>query len=241
MKRFTETLKWQDPWFRRLTAPAKMLWWYATEHCDNIGIFEADLGLISSDCGLKVNESHLTELGDRIQSIGGSKYFIPKFISFQYNKLSAACRPHEKVIEAVNAHGLVLTSSGYKYPVDRVSDTLSDNLLDRAKDSTGKGNGQEQEGGKKTSYLPITETLWPMFPKIAQERSSKKQLDKELKAAEPRPDDPTLIESLTQWCNSEEWNKDGGKFIPGAHRWASGSKWDIEPTPQQQQQHSKCW
>ena len=105
-------------------------------------------------------------------------------------------------------------------------------------------NGDSEESKPKTpkarNYLPITETLWPMFPKIAQERSSKKQLEKELKAAEPRPEDSRLIESLAQWCDSEEWNKDGGKFIPGAHRWASGSKWDIEPTPQQQQ-HSKCW
>lgn len=121
MKRFTETNKWSDPWFRRLSAQAKLVWFYAVDHCDSIGLVEIDLEFISSDCRIKCNDEHVTELGDRLQPIGGRKFFIPKFIGFQYGRLSESCRPHEKVIEAVRSHGLVLTPTGYLYPVDRVS------------------------------------------------------------------------------------------------------------------------
>lgn len=155
MKRFTSTLKWTDPWFRRLSGSAKMLWYYALDHCDHIGIVELDLDLVSQDCGIKCNDKSVAELGDRIQPIGGNRYFIPKFIGFQYGKLSTACRPHEKVIEAINTHGLVLTPNGYRYPssqeskgMDRVSEVterVSYTPQVQDKDSTV----QEEDKNKK--------------------------------------------------------------------------------------------
>mgnify|MGYP000435038308 CR=1 FL=1 len=116
MKRFTESQKWTDPWFRRLSAQAKLIWLYAVDHCDNIGIVELDLEFISSDCRIKCNAEHVAEIGDRFQQIGAGKYFIPKFIGFQYGRLSESCRPHDKVIEAIRSHGLVMTPFGYRYP-----------------------------------------------------------------------------------------------------------------------------
>ena len=162
MKRFTSTLKWTDPWFRRLSGSAKMLWYYALDHCDHIGIVELDLDLVSHDCGIKCNDKSVAELGDRIQPIGSNRYFIPKFIGFQYGKLSTACRPHEKVIEAINTHGLVLTPSGYRYPVskelkgiDRVSEVqervsgVSNTPHVQDKDNTE----QEEDKNKKKGTL----------------------------------------------------------------------------------------
>lgn len=151
-KRFTSTLKWADPWFRRLSANAKMLWLYAVDHCDLIGIVELDLELVSLDCGLKCNAKNVTELGDRIQHIGGDRYFLPKFISFQYGKLSAGCRPHEKIIDAINSHGLIPTSNGYRYPesekikgIHTLSDTLSE------VDNKGIYTHQEQDRNKTST------------------------------------------------------------------------------------------
>lgn len=159
MKRFTSTLKWTDPWFRRLSGSAKMLWYYALDHCDHIGLVELDLELVSHDCGIKCNDKSVAELGDRIQPIGGNRYFIPKFIGFQYGKLSGACRPHEKVIEAINTHGLVLTPNGYRYParpetkgMDRVSedtDRVSHTPQVQDKDCTV----QEEDKNKKRGTL----------------------------------------------------------------------------------------
>lgn len=154
MKRFTETLKWQDPWFRRLSAPAKLLWFYALDHCDNIGLIELDFEFISSDCRIKVTADHAKELGERLQKVDDGKYFIPRFIPFQYGKLSESCRPHEKVIEAVRSHSLISTPRGFLYPLDRVSHTLSGTLPDNAKDKKEEedkdktGKGQEKEGLK---------------------------------------------------------------------------------------------
>lgn len=144
MKRFTETMKWTDPWFRRLSGEAKMLWLYCLDHCDLIGIVELDLELVASDCRLKVTVKNIAELGGRIQAIGGSKFFIPKFIGFQYGRLSEACRPHEKVIEAIRSHRLESTPVGYLYPTDRVSSGVSVTPMDKEEDKNKTGTRQNK-------------------------------------------------------------------------------------------------
>lgn len=42
MKRFTETSKWCDPWFRGLTGVQKLVFIYVAEKCNNAGFWEAD-------------------------------------------------------------------------------------------------------------------------------------------------------------------------------------------------------
>ena len=138
VKRFTEALKWSDPWFRRLSAPAKLLWFYAVDHCDNIGLVEIDVNFVSADCGIKVSDKHIAELGERLQIIDGRKFFLPKFIAFQYGKLSVSCPAHKKVIESVAKHQLIEDSLGYHYPSARVTITLQDKDKDKDKDKKKK-------------------------------------------------------------------------------------------------------
>lgn len=139
MKRFTETLKWQDPWFRRLSGPAKMLWLYALDHCDNIGIVELDFPLVSTDLKTKVTEKHLFEFGDRLQDIGNGKYFLPKFIGFQYGTLSPNCPAHKRVIQACETHGLEVSDLGYCYPSIR---NLTRDVIPKRK---GREEGKEED------------------------------------------------------------------------------------------------
>lgn len=126
MKRFTETTKWRDPWFRRLSPPAKLLWQYLTDNCSNIGLVELDLDAAKFDIGIAINEKHLTELSDRVQALGNGKYFIPKFIPFQYGVITSNCPAHKPIIKAIDQHQLIHTEIGYQYPSDRVSNTLQD-------------------------------------------------------------------------------------------------------------------
>lgn len=116
MKRLTDANKWSDPWFRRLSCRAKQLWIYLLDHCDNIGLVEVDLSLISSDCGQKIDQSHVAELCDRVQAVNENRLFIPKFIRFQYGELNQSCPPHRTIIKAVELHGLVKSGLDYHYP-----------------------------------------------------------------------------------------------------------------------------
>ena len=45
MKRFTEALKWRDPWFLDLSVDGKLAFWYIVENCDNAGVWEPNFRL----------------------------------------------------------------------------------------------------------------------------------------------------------------------------------------------------
>jgi hypothetical protein len=120
MKRFTDTAKWSDPWFRRLSAPAKMLWFYILDHCDHVGMIELDLVLASQDCGIPIDETTLGEIGCRIERAGKDKFIVPKFIKFQIGEPSESCKAHTKIIQAIDELGLWRDSEGYHFPNDRL-------------------------------------------------------------------------------------------------------------------------
>jgi hypothetical protein len=52
MKRFTETEKWSDPWFRSLSAVEKCLFVYCLDKCNNAGFIEIDIELWSFHLGI---------------------------------------------------------------------------------------------------------------------------------------------------------------------------------------------
>lgn len=148
MKRFTETNKWRDPWFRRLSPAAKLLWLYATDNCSCIGVVEIDWDALKFDVGCPILEKHLDELGDRLQVIGGGKYFIPKFIRFQYGEISESCPAHKPIFKAVIQHQLVRVALDYQYPNARVSNTLQDRI--------GKGKEEGVQGESRSTIRNST-------------------------------------------------------------------------------------
>jgi hypothetical protein len=133
MKRFTETSKWSDPWFRRLSPVAKLLWQYLCDNCSSIGMIDLDFESAAFHIGSKTDDKHLAELDSRIQRIG-TKIFIPKFIDFQYGELSRACPAHKPVYRLIEQHGLKRSEIGYQYPSDRVLSTLQDKEKDKDKE-----------------------------------------------------------------------------------------------------------
>lgn len=118
MIRFTETAKWSDKWFRRLSPMAKLLWGYITDNCDQAGVIDFDLELASMLIGRQgkeeVAEEHLKELGSRIQVIEGGKLLVCGFIHFQCRgEPSKNCNAHTQIFKAIDKYGLV--SDGVRF------------------------------------------------------------------------------------------------------------------------------
>ena len=57
MKRFTETEKWKDPWFRGLKGAHKLVFLYIVDNCNNAGFYEVDEAMIVFQTGLE--SSHI--------------------------------------------------------------------------------------------------------------------------------------------------------------------------------------
>jgi len=112
MKRFTETQKWEDPWFRRLKPEMKLLWQWILDRCDSAGVIDPDLELASFQIGYLYPMDTLCEFDGRVIKTDGGKFFIPKFIEFQYGRLSEDCRAHGPAFQSLRKHGLEGYSKG---------------------------------------------------------------------------------------------------------------------------------
>jgi len=122
MKRFTETLKWNDPWFRKLTPQNKLIWGWLVDNCDHAGVIEPDMELASFQIGMVMGIDTLSELGERLWNFDDKKWLIVKFIEFQYGEISHDCRGHNPVFASLTKHGLevVIGASGKKNTVQQI-------------------------------------------------------------------------------------------------------------------------
>ena len=82
-KRFTDSDKWRDPWFYDLTPVNKLFWIFLLDNCDHAGIWKINWNMTVVAIGDRPN---LSEFKDRIIKISEGKYFIPKFLTYQYGK-----------------------------------------------------------------------------------------------------------------------------------------------------------
>lgn len=101
-KRFTDTEKWADPWFRKLPPIAKLFWVYLCDSCDHAGVWKVDFELASFGIGEGLSEDSLkTLLGDRIDTHNPGYWFIRKFMLFQYgHKLNRGDAVHSAIARA---------------------------------------------------------------------------------------------------------------------------------------------
>src|SRR5574343_458826 len=170
-KRFTETTKWQDKWFRKLEPKYKLLWYYILDNCDNAGIWEYDLELAEFFTGFQYDLPDTEKLfADRIVKVNHNKWFIPKFIEFQYGELQEDCRPHQTVIKCLKKYNLF---KGYSKGIY----TLKDKDKDKEKE-------KEQEQPKKSDWEILFEK-WYEYKKQRRESyksdMSKKVFEENLK------------------------------------------------------------
>lgn len=121
-KRFTETGKWDDRWFRRLPPKAKLLWLWMLDGCDQAGVIAPDFELASFQIGETVAVADIAELGDRVIKIGDGKYWVPKFIYFQCGDLSAECRAHRPIFALISRHFGVHVDQIIRYPSTTIPD-----------------------------------------------------------------------------------------------------------------------
>lgn len=106
MNRQTETDKWIDPWFRKLSPRLKCLWLWLCDNCDPAGVISLDWELATFQIGEPITDKDLEHFKKQLQQLEGEKFYIRPFIKFQYGTLSHACRPHDKVFRALERHGL---------------------------------------------------------------------------------------------------------------------------------------
>ena len=109
-KRYFDTDIWKKRWFRSLSPKYKSSWWYLISQCDHAGFFEPDIDIMSIFVGEELDETELMEtFSSRIEYLDNGKWFIPKFIQFQYkvshpDDLNLNNRVHKSVYERIEKY-----------------------------------------------------------------------------------------------------------------------------------------
>jgi len=116
-------------------------------------VIDVDFELAAFQIGSDLEPDYLCELQDRVEKLPNGKYWIGKFIYFQYsvgnNKhFSPNCKPHALVLELLEKNGLT----------ERVADTLPKGLGKGPRKRKGKGQDKAFAEGMR-SRPPTLEEL----------------------------------------------------------------------------------
>jgi len=142
-KRFTETGKWKKKWIRELSPEMKLFWFYLLDNCDHAGIWEVDIELAAFQIGIELDESEILNTFNRkIVPFKPGKWFVPKFIVYQYGELNESNRAHLSVIKILTKYGLYkglneVEQGAYK-KLEGAKDKDKDKELDKVKDKKSK-------------------------------------------------------------------------------------------------------
>jgi hypothetical protein len=146
-KRFTETEKWRDAWFRKLTPTQKCLWAYLCDNCDQAGVIDVDIELAAFQIGAKVTETDLALFARQVRKLANGKLLIRGFVRFQYGHLSPDCKPHKAVFACMDRHGLTIEdlSESQSKPNGNPTDTFPIGFESLQEQDKEKEKDKEQE------------------------------------------------------------------------------------------------
>lgn len=108
-KRFTDSGKFRDNWYRKLTPNQKCLWEFIISECSLAGIIDIDFDSLEFHIGAKITIEDFEPLNERIYTLPDGKVFIPKFIIFQQKELNENNPAHKNIIEILSKYGIDLS------------------------------------------------------------------------------------------------------------------------------------
>ena len=201
MKRFTETTKWADPWFRKLSPSRKLLWLWLCDCCDSSGVIDFDYELASFQIGEDVTNEDLKAFGDRVEKLSNGKLIISKFLRFQYGKLSNECKAHIPVFRAIETNGLILDDSlsiAYPKAIHSLQEKEEEKEAEKEAEADTRAGVPAPAPARKKTNLPANPQairIAALFNRRPTTPWSDKEMDALKKIGQAEDDDLSLIET----------------------------------------------
>jgi hypothetical protein len=209
VKRFTETEKWRDSWFRRLEPDAKLAFLYMLDNCDAAGVWDPDFELANFQIGRVVNwEMVKNSLSDRLEILPSSKWHLCKFVGFQYGQLSEECKPHLNVLRLIEIHGIQRVSKGYPKGLGK-----------------GKGKGKGTRQGTEPPFETAFACFWSHYPRREAKGAALKAFEKLDGATQQR----AITAAQNYALATSQWPDVDRPFIPHPATWLNSGRFDDDP------------
>ena len=156
-KRFIDTGLFRKKWIRQLDPNMKLFWIYLLTDCDHAGIWDVDVERASFQLKVELDESEILKVFNRkIVPFKPGKWFVPKFIDYQYGELNETNRAHNSVIKILTKYKLYKgLTRGLQGPMDMDMDMD----MDKVKDKEGKKEQLETIKSNLSAYSKKHPTL----------------------------------------------------------------------------------
>jgi len=231
-KRFIDTDLFRKPFMRGLEAPYKALWIYLLCECDHAGIWVVELDVAQIRMGLKLDPDKVIEkmCGAVVPVDGGSKWYLPDFVAFQYGTLNPENRVHASVLLRLSALGID--------PEQRVENKPLTSPLQGAKDKDKDKDKDTQEGKERARELE-----WPSWagPQTRAKWEEYKEYRRTLDRFRYKSDasEQAAINTLAKYFSKgqdmvaaiDEAMAKGWKFPVDPHKHPIGPKAEPQPSP----------
>lgn len=216
MRRFTDTLKWDDPWFRQLPGCHKLVFLYIVDRCNNAGFWEVDEDAICWHT--KIEPKHLEGAWKGLdRGIKGASgwVWVRRFLKHQKNEPLNALNPaHRQIIALISEQRERFKSCPeFQQFIGAYKGLLS---------PIGKGTGKGKKERESPERERIAEEIYACYPRkvakdvaikaicgaIARGTSPIVLLERTKAFAAARNGDMDFCPNPATWFNQERFNDD---------------------------------
>jgi len=221
------------------TDSARLLWTWLLPHLDVEGKFSADPDIVKGSVVPRLKhftsakvEEYLLDMAENglivIYEVNGDRYL--KFNKFEENQTLRTDReakssipdPVDNVItpevppdSSVVTPGVPTDNAVVTPPQDKIS-----------KDKISKDQDKASDGdGKEIKYSDSFEEFWKVYPKKIGKGAAYKSW-KIIKPSDVLKE--KIINAVKMQCNSIQWQKEGGQYIPNPSTWLNQERWNDE-------------
>ena len=182
MKRFTETDKWKDKWFRGLDPASKLLFMFLIDNCDNAGFIEKDFELWSFHTGIDQEAMEGAYKGLARGLIEASDWiWIKGFLRHQKHlPLNPDNRAHGQIIELLRSKAIMFKDvwGDVEELLGACKGLISPTGIGIGK-GIGKGKGKDK-GIVKGEIKKQAEELYSAYPRKEGRGDALKAIEKAL-------------------------------------------------------------
>lgn len=227
IRRSINTKLWSDEWVEKLNPTEKLLWIYllTNPQTNMLGIYEISIKRISFDTGIKA-DSIINAL-KAFERVKKAFYFNGYIILTNWIKN-----------QSMNPNMVKSAEQLYSQLSNDLKDKLLQNGLESF-ESLSKGleclpNASEKGKGKGNINEKEIEIEFKSFWEVYPRKVGKIDAEKAWIKTKDRPDIQTIIESIEAHKRTEQWQKDGGQYIPHPARFINRGGWfdEIEAKPE---------
>lgn len=240
-KRFYDTGLVDQEWYMNLSPKGKALYMYLLCKCDVAGVFEANYKMMSMYVNDTITEEDVFgSFGNRVIPLSGNgtKGIIVDFVQFQCGgEINPKVKAHQAILRRLGELNIPVSTlqEWCNHELKYVPIEMRNEEESVAQESHNEEASQEERKNKELRRKFVDELFdkfWMYYPKKTAKVVAKAKFTTIMMAC--KDGDAMLgimkdmMTSLMKSSKSEQWQKDGGKFIPMPTTWLNQRRWEDE-------------